>query len=397
MSIERRVRKLYERYPYPPPPSRLKPTWALPSVRWIDALREARKPLDPRRILVAGCGAGTEAFMFARQFPRAELVAVDFSDRSITTANRLLRKTRLGGRLRFAAGDLTSPSLLQTTGGDFDLITCHGVLSYIPDAPAVFRNFARALSSDGVLVLGVNGAGHPSVRHRKMLPSFGIDPEEFAENERMRQVIRIFDYLIEYPRLPMADREPGYLAGDIFGPVNLALPLAEWTAMLDGARLHMLGTYHAYYATRALFNHDLHLTMMPRSRREVSELADALQPSSFHQIVVSGRAPAPVPWSDPKELMRWRPARTRLFTFRWPRSGSAPQNLRTVTMRSSSTRTKVELRIPQWEVEALRRADGRQSLRQLLATVKPRVGAKSVSEAMYLLYLMGALNLVQPE
>jgi SAM-dependent methyltransferase len=397
MSIERSVRNIYERRPYPPPSSRAKPTWTLPALEWINALRESPQPLDPSRIFVAGCGVGTEAFTFARRFPRAEVVAVDFSERSIKTAKKMRREAKLDGRVRFEVADLSGRNLIGTTGDDFDLVTCHGVLSYIPDVGSVLRNFARALSPAGTLLLGVNGASHPSVRSRRMLPLFGISPEQFEDGDRVRDVLRIFDCLIEYPRLPMADREAGLLAGDIFGPLNHSLPLAEWSALLDRAHLHLLGGYHAFFANRALFNYDLHIRLIPRSRREMTELADALQPASFHQLVVSRRAPVSVPWSEPRRLTEWRPVRTRLYKFTWPHTRGAPKNLRTVMLRSAAVRTKVEFKVPQWEVEILRHANGKQSLREILAPLKARVAPKALAEAMYLLYQLGAVNLLPPE
>lgn len=397
MSIERRVRDIYERRPYPPPSSRMKPTWRLPALEWINALRETPQPLDPNRILVAGCGVGTEAFTLARQFPRAQVVAVDFSERSINTAKKLRRKAKLDGRVRFEVADLSARNLIKTTGDDFDLITCHGVLSYIPDVAAVFRNFRRALSPSGTIVLGVNGASHPSVRFRRMLPVFGISPEKFEDGDRVRDVLRIFDCLIEYPILPMSPMAAGVLAGDIFGPLIQSLPLAEWSALLDRAHLHLLGGYHAFFTNRALFNYDLHLRLMPRSRREMTELTDALQPASFHSLIVSRRAPMSVPWLEPRKLSEWRPARTRLYRFRWPHSGGAPHNLRAVSLTSAATRTRVELRVPQWEIEILRRADGKQNVRNILAPLKARVAPRAVAEAMYLLYLLGAMNLLPPE
>jgi len=396
MSIERRVREIYERRPYPPPKDRLRPTWTLPAVEWINALRETRGAFRPKRILIAGCGVGTEAFTIAKRFEDAEVVGVDFSKRSIATANRL-RPGEFRDRVRFVVGDLTAADLAGKTGIGFDLVSCHGVLSYIPDAAAVLRNFTRVLTDDGILLLGVNGASHPSVRFRQMLPTFGIEPEVFADNDRVRDVLRIFDCYVEWPPLPMATRDAGLLAGDIFGPLNNALTLLEWTSMLDSARLHLLGTYHAYYLTRSLFNHDLHLRTMPRTRREMSELADAMQPASFHQIVASKRAAAPIPWLEPKQLLRWRPVRTRLFTFKWPRGTTAPHSLREVILKSPATRTKVQLKIPQWEVAVLRQADGTRSLRELLATTNARVAPKALAEAMYLLYLMDAINVLEPE
>lgn len=397
MSIERSVREIFERRPYPPPAWRAKSSWSLPALEWIDALRETPRPLEPSRILVAGCGVGVEAFMLAKRFPKAQLVAVDFSERSIDIARKMLRTARLNGRLRFDVADLTSPDLAGATGDGFDLVTCHGVLSYVPDLRAVFRNFARLLSPDGLLLLGVNGQAHPSVRFRRMLPAFGIEPEKFEDGDHVRDVLRIFDSLIEYPPLPMADRPAGYLAGDIFGPLNHSLPVSEWCAMLDAAQLHLLGSYNAFFMARSLFNHDLHPHLMPRSRREMSELADDMQPSSFHQLVVSRRPQVAVPWLEPRRLFDWRPLRTRAYRFRWPRSRTASQNLRSVEMKSPPLRTKVELSIPQWEVDVLRAADGKRTFRELLAGVKPRVAPKDLAEAMYLLYQLMAVNVLPPE
>ena len=75
----------------------------------------------------------------------------------------------------------------------------------------------------------------------------------------------------------------------------------------------------------------------------------------------------------------------------------ASQNLRTVMLKSNAVRTKVELRVPQWEVEIMRHANGKQSLREILAPVKARLPPKAVAEAMYLPYQFGVVNLLPPE
>ena len=70
-----------------------------------------------------------EAFAIARRFKHSEVVGVDFSPRSIAIARHLqIRKTGLR-RVRFVVGDITTRHLGNTVGNDFDLISCHGVLS----------------------------------------------------------------------------------------------------------------------------------------------------------------------------------------------------------------------------------------------------------------------------
>jgi len=54
----------------------------------------------------------------------------------------------------------------------------------------------------------------------------------------------------------------------------------------------------------------------------------------------------------------------------------------------------VTLRVPQWEVEILRKSDGNRSLAEILDRVRPAVSSRSMSEATYLLYLLGVINLL---
>ena len=399
MTVASRVRRIYERRPYPPPPSRETSTsWALNAIPWIEAVAETPRVAEPRRILIAGCGVGTEAFAFAKRFPAAEVVGVDFSPRSIATAKRLAGRWEVGDRVRFEVADLSGPDLPDIAGKAFDVISCHGVLSYIEDAVAVFRNFARCMTPDGIALLGVNGEAHPSVRWRSALPTFGIDPEEFRETGRVRQTLRVFDSLTRYPPVSLAGTTAGYLAGDLFGPLNRAVSLREWVGMSGKAGLHLVATYNAYFALRLLLNGDLHEALMPRSRPELDLLVDDLEPSSFHQIVLARRRPQRIAWNDGRSLLSLRPELTGLYTVQWPpRRRRSWHRLGTVVLQSVTTQTKITLEIPEWEIGVLRGSDGTRSLRQLMEPVRPAVPARTLSAALYLVYLLGLIRLRPPE
>ena len=395
MTVASRVRKIYERRPYPPPSSReTSSSWALAATPWLQAVSETADPAPPRRILIAGCGVGTEAFAFARRFPDARVVGVDFSPRSIETANRIARRSGAGEHVSFDVADLASPALPEIAGRKFDLISCHGVLSYIPDPVAVFRNFKRCLAPGGQVVLGVNGAAHPSAPWRPLLPRFGVDPGEFREGSRTRELLRVFDSLTRYPPVPLADMPAGYLAGDMFGPLKRAVPLAEWIRFGSDAGLHLVATFNAYFAMRALLNGDLHRALMPRSRADIARLVDEIEPASFHQIVLSRRAPHRIEWNDGRKLRGLRPHLTPLYTIRWPRGRGSWHDLQRVVLESRTTLTKVTLEVPRWEVSILRSADGERSLREILKTVRPAVPPRALSQSMYLLYQFAAINLL---
>ncbi|MEO8218579.1 MAG: class I SAM-dependent methyltransferase [Acidobacteriota bacterium] len=395
MKIANRVRRIYERRPYPSPSLREnRMDWALAPIEWIRSMWFA--PIEgPMRILVAGCGVGTEAFAFARRFPSAEIVAVDFSARSIAAARKEQRSTPHGTRIRFEIADITSSTLFKLAGR-CHIVSCHGVLSYIEEPLLALRNLVRCLDPSGVLIMGVNGASHVSRSWRRLLPQFGIDPSEFRESARVRRALRLFDSL-SGDEHALVEREAGYLAGDLFGPLNLALPLSEWNALCQEAGLHLLGNYAAFFDVRPAVNAGLHALVLPRSRSEVAGLLDELQPGSFHRVLYSRTVAATPSWRDPKALLDWRPALTPLFSMRLPARRRQWKEMRQVTLESAPTNTKISLSVPQWEVEILARSDGRKSLREILDPVRPAVPGRSLSEAMYLLYLVGAVNLLSPE
>jgi SAM-dependent methyltransferase len=298
-------------------------------------------------------------------------------------------------QVRFDVADLSSSDLLDTTGRRFDLVTCYGVISYIPDTASVFRNFSRALAPDGIVILGTNGAGHPSMRFRPVLSRLGIATGEFRESRRVREAIHVCDLLSAYPPIPLASKPAGFLAGDLFGPLNRALSLAEWKGLFSRAGLHLLGSQNAYFGVRRVLNEQLHPLLMPRSRAEVAELADVLHPASFHQLVLARREPRKAPWSEGRRLLRRRLLRTPLFKIRWPRKRGRAHELRAVALEGPVMRTAVTLTVPQWEIDVLQRADGERSLADLLATTRAAVPAHDVAAAMYLLYQLGVVNLLE--
>src|SRR3954470_10411417 len=137
------VRRIYEGRPYPAADDRVvkdRP-WALSPMPWMMALAQqgTRRPVM-ERILIAGCGTGHEAFAVKRKLPAAEIVAVDFSPRSIAIARKLQWRNPQFRDIRFRVADLASRGLGGITGRDFDFISCHGVLSYIPNPGRVLRN-----------------------------------------------------------------------------------------------------------------------------------------------------------------------------------------------------------------------------------------------------------------
>ncbi len=95
-------------------------------------------------VLDAGCGTGLVGVALRAAGFGGRLIGIDFSPASLerAAARSVYDET-------FAA-DLRRP--LPFDDGDVDAVLCVGVLSYVPDTPAIWREFARVVTPAGVIV-----------------------------------------------------------------------------------------------------------------------------------------------------------------------------------------------------------------------------------------------------
>ena len=95
----------------------------------------------PRRVLDLGTGTGEGAFAIARQFPEAEVVGADLSDRMLAEARR---KTppELGARVRFERADA---SALPYPEGSFELVTHANMIPFFDEIARVLAPGGQAL------------------------------------------------------------------------------------------------------------------------------------------------------------------------------------------------------------------------------------------------------------
>jgi SAM-dependent methyltransferase len=383
------VRRIYEQRPYPAADETALTdrSWRLAPMEWIDALwKPGRSVAAPGRILVAGCGSGREAFQLSRRFPQARIVAVDFSPRSIAIARKLRRSAPEMRNIRFAVADLAGRGFTAVAAGAFDFISCHGVLSYVPEPARVLVNLRRCLAPGGALHLGVNGAEHQSVGARRFLPAFGFDPAELQDTPRLRKLLQFCDAILgNRGSTRLAKRAAVHLAGDLFGPFIHDLPLSEWIRMAAKAKLHFHGSYAAHHALSRASEDDLLALLMPKSRPELSELVETLTPAGFHRLVFTRRPVDEPPWENQQALLAWQPVRTRLYGSRLPRRSDSWQALRNVVFSSPATNTRVDYRMPEWELEILRRSNGQRSLAEILKTIPVTVPTDVLRQQLFVL------------
>ena len=147
-TVAARVREFYEDHPYPPP------TDDLDAYRrnWDDRRRRAESHLfwpgepyrDDRSILVAGCGT-TQAAHYALRWPRAKVVGIDVSAKSISFTQELKRK--------YALDNLEVRQLAVERAGElgqsFEHVICTGVLHHLADPDSGLRALHDVLEPTG--------------------------------------------------------------------------------------------------------------------------------------------------------------------------------------------------------------------------------------------------------
>jgi 2-polyprenyl-3-methyl-5-hydroxy-6-metoxy-1,4-benzoquinol methylase len=109
------------------------------------------------RVLIAGQGTGDCTVFFAeqlREMPKAEIVALDLSEMSISISKARLAKRRLDNVTHINASIMDLPALGL---GTFDVIECGGVLHHLADPDAGLRSLAAMLSPDGIMAIMVYG------------------------------------------------------------------------------------------------------------------------------------------------------------------------------------------------------------------------------------------------
>lgn len=108
--------------------------------------------IAPRRILDAGSGPAREARALGARYRGAQVVALDYSHAMLPRPRRIERW--LGRGVASVCGDLAS---LPLEAASVDLVWSNMALHWVSDPLAVFREFARVLMPQGLLMFSTLG------------------------------------------------------------------------------------------------------------------------------------------------------------------------------------------------------------------------------------------------
>jgi 2-polyprenyl-3-methyl-5-hydroxy-6-metoxy-1,4-benzoquinol methylase/Tfp pilus assembly protein PilF len=172
------VRRQYEENPYP---------------RWLSIARDAPVPYttqilreiapfapplapatDAPRILIAGCGTGRHAIVYATTYLGARVTAIDLSRASLAYAAR--KANELGvDNIEFVQADILD---LDRLGTRFDVISSIGVLHHMTDPARGLACLTQLLAPGGYMMLGLYSelARRDIVELRSLIARAGFAP-----------------------------------------------------------------------------------------------------------------------------------------------------------------------------------------------------------------------------
>jgi len=322
--IEQKIQAAYNQLPYPGIDDKgIDPTaeWFWINIDWIDALRPAASDnaLTFKHILVAGCGTGNEAFQMKNRFPDAKITAVDYSEESIGIAQNYQNEHPNYADINFEVGDLTADKGKWVKTDHYDFITCHGVISYIPNAQNVFDLFAKCLSEEGICYIGANGSTHFAVGIRKSFDHLGYANNAFEDTLETRKLIELFDRL-HLKQSNLSNYTPAYLDSDVLNKFNQNLTLFEWSELAEKSGLHLLSSVERLSGLLKTLSPDIFSLVFPKSWKELSELIEINNAAQFHRLIFGKTPPPRLPWSDFEALLDCRIRTTRLYSIQNPNS-----------------------------------------------------------------------------
>jgi trans-aconitate methyltransferase len=138
------VRAMYERYPYPSPTVGDDLILDLANVVGFAFPEEE---FDGKTIIDFGCGTGHRLIGVAQRYPRANVIGVDTTDKSLRVARELAKRHAVGN-VQFVNEDL----LRFRCPGGAELITATGVLHHLENPQAGFDSVANNLNESGIAV-----------------------------------------------------------------------------------------------------------------------------------------------------------------------------------------------------------------------------------------------------
>jgi SAM-dependent methyltransferase len=367
-----RVAAFYDSHPYPPPDDDIVARRGL----WNDERRQADShlfwPDEPTRadrsILVAGCGT-VQAARYAVRWPRAEVVGIDVSAKSIAFTRGLKRKHALEN-LEVRQLPIERATAL---GREFDHVVCTGVLHHLPDPDAGLRALRDVLAPSGAMHLMVYApygrAGVYMIQDYCRRLGVGGTARDIADLAASLKALPP-----DHPIVPLLRQSPDFadkagLADALLHPCDRAYSVPEVLALLDRGGLAFgrwvrQAPYLPWCGALASTPHAARLVALPSEEQYAA--VELFRGTMVRHGLAAYRQDRPTPAAGPNfagdAWLGYVPVRlpdTFALRERLPRGAAA------VLFNRNHTYTDLYLPIDAQQLRLFERVDGRRTLEEI--------------------------------
>ena len=124
--------------------------------------------MSPSQIAELGCGGGRNAGDLSKRFPKAKVIAVDYSEVSVAKAKEYNKEKIDSGKMIVQQGDVSN---LKLPADSFDLATAFETIYFWPGLEKCFAQVYKILKPGGIF-MAVNesdGTDDASLKYEKII------------------------------------------------------------------------------------------------------------------------------------------------------------------------------------------------------------------------------------
>lgn len=260
-------------------------------------------PVEIANILEIGCALGGNIIPLAVQYPEANIVGLDLSERQISLGNKAVKTMGLKN-IQLKQQDITDyePPLQH-----FDYIICHGVYSWVPEQvkKAILRTISTGISEQGVAIVSYNT--YPGWKIREVYRDAMRYRSEPVDDllEKVKYGLGMLDFLKE--NLPQGNpwgmaieqyydgirhADTAYLAHEYLEIINQPCYFYEFMASAQEAGLHFAteADFQRLFFPPVALSDESHQAMEREAGGDalkLEQLSDFLSNRTFRQTLLT--------------------------------------------------------------------------------------------------------------
>jgi SAM-dependent methyltransferase len=373
-AINTAVAQLYNTYPFPPDPLSDQPP---PGYNWrwhwvaAHSFCTGQKPLrQDIRILDAGCGTGSSTDYLIHLNPKAQIVAIDLSEKALCVAKERIERSRVIENRPNKSVEFIQLKIeeVEKLPGEFDFINCVGVLHHLPDPIKGIQALAAKLAPGGLMHIFVYAElGRWEIRLMQQAIALLQQDNRGDYQDGVEVGRQLFSSLPENNRLVKREKErwsfenlrDACFADMYVHPQEIDYNIENLFELIEASGLEFLGFSNPqYWQLERLIAKSPQLLKRAEnlSIRQRYRLIELLDSDITHYEFFLGRSLAPqVNWSDDATLFLAIPERNPCMNG-WP-SRSLLNYEYQITNLSEA------------EFEFLQACDGHRSVKEILSKI----------------------------